>query len=190
MAEETSFEWSAFYDDDGRIYYYNSVSGESSWEAPEQYNPPSEDPPPASGAETKEPASSSSSSSSWVAYQDDEGRTYYFNTETEETTWDVPAGFVEEPEATEPPADGVTHEEALEDEDSGVGSPIRQASPEAYAEEDQAATELDAASPRRELEEKTEPIAPEVQKVDIAMAALRQTDAIMEPGKSTDSMVD
>jgi outer membrane protein assembly factor BamB len=183
MSEESPFEWSAFYDDDGRIYYYNAASGESSWEAPEQYNPPSDDPPPVTGAGTKEPASSSSSSA-WVSYQDDEGRTYYFNTETEETTWDTPAGFVEEePDGTRPP-DGATHEGASEDEVDGVGSPIRKASPEADAEESLAAVETDAVSPEREPGEKTEPIEPEVRKVDIAMAALRQSDAIMEPGKS------
>ena len=184
MSEESSFEWSAFYDDDGRIYYYNAASGESSWEAPEQYNPPSDDPPHVTGAGTKEPASSSSSSSAWVSYQDDEGRTYYFNTETEETTWDTPAGFVEEePDGRRPP-DGATHEGASEDEVDGDGSPIRKASPEADAEESLAAVETDAVSPEREPGEKTEPIEPEVRKVDIAMAALRQTDAIMEPGKS------
>lgn len=29
----------------------------------------------------------------WTAYQDDEGRTYYYNNKTEESTWDPPPGF-------------------------------------------------------------------------------------------------
>ena len=33
-------EWSAFYDDEGRLYYYNNETGESSWDEPEKFNPP------------------------------------------------------------------------------------------------------------------------------------------------------
>ena len=32
--------WSAFYDQEGNLYYFNSESGESAWEAPERFNPP------------------------------------------------------------------------------------------------------------------------------------------------------
>lgn len=31
-------DWSAYYDDEGRLYYYNSVTDESSWEPPEHGN--------------------------------------------------------------------------------------------------------------------------------------------------------
>eukprot|EP00339_Tiarina_fusa_P019291 CAMPEP_0117076354 /NCGR_PEP_ID=MMETSP0472-20121206/53812_1 /TAXON_ID=693140 ORGANISM="Tiarina fusus, Strain LIS" /NCGR_SAMPLE_ID=MMETSP0472 /ASSEMBLY_ACC=CAM_ASM_000603 /LENGTH=186 /DNA_ID=CAMNT_0004802195 /DNA_START=141 /DNA_END=698 /DNA_ORIENTATION=+ len=123
-------EWSAFYDDEGRTYYYNSTNGESSWEPPEKFNPPppsegdegeanaaesdagepdagepeaiankdeDPDPDPDEAAEPRSPKSGSA----WVAYQDGEGREYYFNTETEETTWDRPADYVPSEPATD-----------------------------------------------------------------------------------------
>lgn len=55
----------------------------------------------------------------WTAYQDDEGRTYYYNSVTEESSWDVPPGFEEH--------DGGGHDlggsdEAARDEDEGFGA--------------------------------------------------------------------
>ena len=98
-----AFEGSAFYDDDGKIYYYNNSSGQSTWEAPDKFNPPPE---PESekdaiggvGLEISETGEDreekvSTKAGPWVAYQDEEGREYYFNTLTQETTWDKPANL-------------------------------------------------------------------------------------------------
>jgi len=215
MSEEasSSLEWSAFYDDDGQIYYYNTVTGESSWEAPDQeFNPPpepSQQEAAATGGGEEEggggEAGESSESSAWVAYHDDEGRTYYFNSETEETTWDKPAGFVEassEVTKTTDAVDGESNEggsfergTSLEDEDGnrsvGDESPIRSRSPLSSTNYGQ--MDVDSKSPEVDLyednqeehevvEEEEEPIDPAVQRLDIAMTALKQTDAIMEPG--------
>ena len=78
---EAVHDWSAFYDDDGRLYYYNSVSGESSWDPPERFNPVPEGLSEHAAADTTTAATlaetsviSGSSTKAWVVYQDDEGR--------------------------------------------------------------------------------------------------------------------
>jgi len=188
--QQGELEWSAFYDDEGRLYYYHSVSGESSWDAPERFNPPPEAPPGASmedgaAGTTMDPSTSqgdvaADTSTAWVAYQDDEGREYYFNTITEETTWEKPEGYVvSAPETTE-----IEEEE----EEEGV-SPERTASPTAMS--DQPPTPEPVEPSPIETEENSPPeakpeedIDPAVKQLEEARAALNQTDAIMEPGES------
>eukprot|EP00934_Nitzschia_sp_Nitz4_P007877 Nitzschia sp. Nitz4//scaffold4_size323378//106823//107999//NITZ4_000646-RA/size323378-est2genome-gene-0.165-mRNA-1//-1//CDS//3329553357//7867//frame0 len=167
-------EWSAFYDDEGRTYYYNSTTGESSWDEPEKYNkPPEANPEATEDAPAEEAAATSEApSNAWVAYQDDEGREYFYNTVTEETTWDRPEGF-----------QAPTQEEAPEDE----GSPVRQASPD--MEERKPTPEPEEptpATPEQETPEET--IDPAIKRLQDARNALNQTDAILEPGVMTHVM--
>lgn len=67
--------WAAYQDPEGRTYYANVATGESSYEAPA--------PPPAPQA--------SALPEGWAAYTDAEGRTYYANVTTGETSWETPA---------------------------------------------------------------------------------------------------
>jgi hypothetical protein len=243
-------EWSAFYDADGSLYYYNASSGESSWEAPEIFNPPppregeeqqeegdsdlqqqelpdaqeqpsaeDEDPPEDGGlaspkhglTDSPEPegqgdGGADGSEAAWVAYKDDEGREYFFNTVTNETTWEQPETFVRAPE-----------EEAEEEEDEFVGgrtppgeddddddgstraeslSPDRPSSPipmdeyiptdEEEGEDDTGAgatpDDRDEDEQAAEREPKEETINPAVKRLQDAEAALNTPDAIMEPG--------
>jgi WW domain len=169
-AEE--LEWSAFYDDDGRLYYYNRVSGESSWDAPEHYHPAPERPPADEGA----------SSSAWVAYEAEDGQIYYFNPETNETTWDKPEGFVEPVQAMDHVESTATTSNGTPDDEAGGISPIRTSSPVPDSEEVPAAMDVDAPSTMPESEKEAEHLDPAVARLDEAMTALKQTDAIMEPG--------
>lgn len=67
--------WQEVQDDQGRVYYYNPETQETSWENPE------------------------TASSVWKAYTTEDGREYYYNESTGETTWEKPAEL-ERPEET------------------------------------------------------------------------------------------
>jgi hypothetical protein len=177
-------EWSAFYDSDGRIYYYNGATGESSWDPPEKYNPPppegtlpspvaNEEPSEDDNLSPREPVEDQpTTTSQWAAYQDESGITYYYNNETGETQWDKPEDFMEE-----------------------QISPTEDHSAERIGEHEQEETEpqiehADAAMDVQELEEgeedgeKTEPeeeIDPTAKRLADAEKALNEPDAIMEP---------
>ncbi|CAH2352828.1 pre-mRNA-processing protein Prp40p [[Candida] railenensis] len=64
--------WEAVEDDQGRTYYYNRETQETSWTNPEI------------------------ESASWKVYQNDDGREYYYNETTQETTWEMPEELKEE----------------------------------------------------------------------------------------------
>lgn len=68
-------------DAEGRTYYLNRTTGETSWELPAAPPPPC---PPAEG---------------WVAHKDDQGRTFFANTATGETRWECPTAGEAVPEA-------------------------------------------------------------------------------------------
>lgn len=60
--------WQEVTDDEGRVYYYNSETQETSWVKPEEGD----------------------SDSKWQAYKTEDGREYYYNEITGETTWEKP----------------------------------------------------------------------------------------------------
>lgn len=68
-------EWSEHKSPDGRTYYYNSVSKQSSWEKPD---------------ELKSPAEKLLSACPWKEYRSDSGKVYYHNINTKESKWDTP----------------------------------------------------------------------------------------------------
>jgi hypothetical protein len=63
--------WIQYTTGDGQAYYYNTITGETSWEIPKtSENKPNKD--------------------VWVEYKTDDGQTYYYNTITQETSWEKP----------------------------------------------------------------------------------------------------
>ncbi|XP_074521005.1 WW domain-binding protein 4 [Halichoeres trimaculatus] len=78
--------WVEGQSDDGNIYYYNTVTGESQWEKPEGFQEQS--------SSFAQPAQTASfSGCAWMEALSPDGFTYYYNTETGESSWEKPADF-------------------------------------------------------------------------------------------------
>ncbi|VDK67227.1 unnamed protein product [Onchocerca ochengi] len=75
----TSDIWSEHTASDGRVYYYNKVTKQSSWQKPDELKTPEE--------------KKLAAAKLWREYKTPEGRPYYYNIETKETTWVCPKDF-------------------------------------------------------------------------------------------------
>ncbi|XP_011402836.2 PREDICTED: pre-mRNA-processing factor 40 homolog B-like [Amphimedon queenslandica] len=73
--KKLSGPWSMHNAPDGRTYYYNSETKQSSWQKPD---------------ELKTKAESLLSKCLWKEYKNDSGKIYYYNSETKESTWTLP----------------------------------------------------------------------------------------------------
>lgn len=69
--------WHEAHDEHGRVYYYNVLTQETSWEPPAEH---SEKPGP---------------SNPWKTFKTEDGREYFYNEQTGETTWDKPIELAE-----------------------------------------------------------------------------------------------
>lgn len=159
--------------------HFCSVTEESSWDPPEEgFNPP-----PEAGegtdAETVEQTAEvqeegqEASNLAWVAYKDDEGREYYYNTVTNETQWEEPDGFIAQGEggdleAQGSPQDEVTELEPLSSEKTTKAASIE--SPNHYMGESKSLNEPEE-----------EEIDPAVKRVQEAELSLSRPDSILEP---------
>ncbi|CAG0881160.1 unnamed protein product [Darwinula stevensoni] len=68
-------QWTEHKAPDGRTYYYNSMTKESSWEKPD---------------ELKTPAELLLSKCPWKEYKAENGKTYYHNVDTKDSSWTMP----------------------------------------------------------------------------------------------------
>uniref|UniRef100_A0A915PC78 Uncharacterized protein n=1 Tax=Setaria digitata TaxID=48799 RepID=A0A915PC78_9BILA len=75
----TSDIWSEHTASDGRVYYYNKVTKQSSWQKPDELKTPEE--------------KKLAAAKLWREYKTPEGRPYYYNIESKETTWICPKDF-------------------------------------------------------------------------------------------------
>ncbi|XP_053163390.1 WW domain-binding protein 4 isoform X3 [Hemicordylus capensis] len=71
--------WVHGFSPEGYIYYYNTLSGESQWEKPEEF---------------QDNPQESQMAAQWIEGESEDGRTYYYNTKTGVSTWERPDGFV------------------------------------------------------------------------------------------------
>jgi hypothetical protein len=92
-AAKTTGNWEEGQDDEGRTYYYNAKTDETSWDQPDEFESKSEnkDGDAIQKEEKDETVTKNDEGGDWVEAQDDEGRMYYYNEKTEKTSWDRPA---------------------------------------------------------------------------------------------------
>uniref|UniRef100_A0A0K0DAW8 WW domain-containing protein n=1 Tax=Angiostrongylus cantonensis TaxID=6313 RepID=A0A0K0DAW8_ANGCA len=79
----TECPWTRHETAEGRVYYYNKITKESSWNKPDELKAPQE------RQERPTPATSTANVI-WKEYKTPEGRAYYYNSVTKETTWTKP----------------------------------------------------------------------------------------------------
>lgn len=78
--------WALMKDEDGNPYYYNTITGESSWHPPlemEDYGDP-----PAQGMDGED---GHIRNGDWIQLQDDGGNFYWYNEVTGESSWELPS---------------------------------------------------------------------------------------------------
>jgi pre-mRNA-processing factor 40 len=85
-ATEAKPAWTEHKAPDGRTYYYNAGTKQSSWEKPD---------------ELKSEAERLLSKCAWKEYTSDAGKVYYHNTETKESVWSIPKELEELKEQVE-----------------------------------------------------------------------------------------
>jgi hypothetical protein len=198
--------WIEHKDDEGRSYYFNEETEETVWERPAEFvsttaeeedNEPIEDsydgtspvrpqspiPQPQeeySDDDVDDHPAPAASGSNWVEYKDEEGQSYFYNEQTQETVWDRPADFDDGVGKSGDDDDAsVNDDDDKMDIETGL-SPVRQGSPiDDTAENDDTAVKME----EEEESVKEEVIDPAVKRLEEAKEALSQPDAIMETGK-------
>jgi len=196
----SSSQWTEYQDDDGRTYYYNEVTKETTWEKPaddmnEPWGSPSSTPlgstygqqtpiqrtPSSSDVSMKSPSDNYSNHDanviSWIRYRDDQGRPYYYNPMTQLTQWEEPQGNVDIVDGEE---ENIPH-----DDDDNLSAEARRVKQEEDLADDQMNYDLSMEQrnsiPCVVKEEEEEEEDETTLALEKAQIFLEQPDAILEP---------
>ncbi|XP_040197263.1 WW domain-binding protein 4 [Rana temporaria] len=100
-------KWTKAYSSEGYPYYYNTLSGDTQWEAPDGFQ------------DTEDKSEEQGAKPVWVEGVSEEGYTYYYNAETGESRWEKPEDFIcglpskeDQESPTDKPEDTVAEEKA------------------------------------------------------------------------------
>ncbi|KFD50828.1 hypothetical protein M513_08266 [Trichuris suis] len=80
QAATEELPWSEHKTDDGRVFYYNKITQQSSWEKPD---------------ELKTELELLLAKTPWQQFTTPEGKVYYFNKETKESSWALPKELID-----------------------------------------------------------------------------------------------
>lgn len=149
-------DWEKLTDEEGREYYYNATKDVTQWDKPDDFVEDS-----SSSPKPDSQQKAGQSGGQWDKYEDDEGRTYYYNATSGETQWEAPEDYVDQ------------DEKKADEDDEFQGSPTRSPSPSAMSVDKE----------EKVKEEEPEPeIDPAVKRVMDAEEALNKPDSVLEPG--------
>ena len=81
--DELPSGWEAVSDADGNTYYFNTVSGTTSWDWPTE----------AADADSSAGPNAATDPAAWTEQRTEAGDVYYYNEQTGETSWEQPVGF-------------------------------------------------------------------------------------------------
>ncbi|XP_018025911.1 pre-mRNA-processing factor 40 homolog B isoform X2 [Hyalella azteca] len=156
--------WTEHKAGDNRIYYYNSVTKQSSWEKPD---------------ELKTPAELLLSQCPWKEYKSESSKTYYHNVITKESRWTIPK---ELEELKAKIAEELPGNEGKSKQPSAIEQAMAAtlAAIEAPAEEDQSSVHSSSPSPSKQMEQLTEIWPRETSSSPVPSAAL------VKPSVATD----
>ncbi|KAI6177661.1 hypothetical protein M3Y97_00932400 [Aphelenchoides bicaudatus] len=98
--KEDESEWNEYFTQEGKPYYYNKTTKVTTWNKPDRYRQITTVAS-ASAQLTSATNSPASLKVGWKEYKTEDGKSYYHNHETKETTWTKPADFDEPPEKKE-----------------------------------------------------------------------------------------
>uniref|UniRef100_A0A3P8VTI4 Pre-mRNA-processing factor 40 homolog A n=1 Tax=Cynoglossus semilaevis TaxID=244447 RepID=A0A3P8VTI4_CYNSE len=140
---------------DGKTYYYNTETKQSTWEKPD---------------DLKSPVEQMLSKCPWKEYKSDTGKPYYYNSQTKESRWTKPKELEDlEGTTAEPLAPAVTTAPAVQAEATVTVAPVTETEPAKAVPEEQPAQT--AAQPTPEVKtadvavaSSESPVAPEVAK--------------------------